>query len=285
LAGALPEPASAFGFAALALLVPALGFEADGRAARGVLPDAVAAAPWAAALPAGFEVPALGFAREALFAARGFDADAGGFTGADAEVFAAAVPALAGGAEVFAVSGVLPAPSGVADLAAAPEAVFGFRGAAVVVPVRGVGAVAERGAAVVAPALAVGAVADRGAPAEPAAGAPVVAGAPDTPPRRSGAGFVPLAAALVRAVPVARGAPAPVFAPPARVARGVVAAGVAGVTGAVVSVSSSWRRRRPARFAPVCAATLPRPTTESMMSFGLMAMRTVCPRGARTTRR
>jgi hypothetical protein len=131
----------------------------------------------------------------------------------------------------------------------------------------------------------VGAVAERGAPAEPAGGAPVAAGDPDTPPRLAGAGRVPVAAAFVRAVLVARGAPAPVFAPPARVAGGVLAAGVAGVTGAAVTVSSSWRRRRPARSAPVCAATLPIPTTESMMSFGLMAMRTVCPRGARTTRR
>jgi hypothetical protein len=58
---------------------------------------------------------------------------------------------------------------------------------------------------------------------------------------------------------------------PARLAAAGVA-GVAGVVGASEVVSCS-RRSRPASPAPADTASRPIPTTESMMSFGLMAMR------------
>jgi hypothetical protein len=86
---------------------------------------------------------------------------------------------------------------------------------------------------------------DRGARGSPAAGAPTERGEPDVP--RRGAVLVRFAAAGV--------------------------AGVAGVVGACDVVSSSPRRSRPASPAPADTASRPIPTTESMMSFGLMAMR------------
>jgi hypothetical protein len=86
---------------------------------------------------------------------------------------------------------------------------------------------------------------ERGARGSPAAGAPTERGEPEVP--RRGAVVVRLAAAGV--------------------------AGVAGVVGASAVVSCSPRRSRPASPAPADTASRPIPTTESMMSFGLMAMR------------
>jgi hypothetical protein len=86
---------------------------------------------------------------------------------------------------------------------------------------------------------------ERGARGRPAAGAPTELGDPDGVRR---------AAVPVRAAGVA---------------------GVAGVVGASLVVSCSPRRSRPASPAPADTASRPIPTTESMMSFGLMAM----PRG------
>jgi hypothetical protein len=57
---------------------------------------------------------------------------------------------------------------------------------------------------------------------------------------------------------------------PGRRAAGL--AGVAGVVGASLVVSCSPPRSRPASPAPADTAPRPIPTTESMMSFGLMAM-------------
>jgi hypothetical protein len=89
-------------------------------------------------------------------------------------------------------------------------------------------------------------VEERGARGAPATGAPTLLGEPD----------------------VDRRAPAP-----GRRAAAAGVAGVAGVVGASFVASSSLRRSRPASPAPADTASRPIPTTESMMSFGLMAMR------------
>jgi hypothetical protein len=214
----LSAAGAGFGFAAVLRF-----FEVEGRGVRGVLPAAVAAAPWAADGPSGVTSVADGVAS----GSEGFASVAG--DGDDVferdEVFAFG----------FAVAGVLAAPSGVAALEDAAEAVFGFRGSAFVLPLLADVEVGEPEVG----AAEVGAVAERRPPASPGFGAPSVSGLPDTAPACAGLGFAAarflLAVAFVRAVLVARGAAAPVLEPPARGA----GAGAAGVVAVASLVSSS----------------------------------------------